>query len=313
LTGTPSRAKSRSESPERGGPSFGWREGALYLAIVLLWGTSWIALHLQLGVVAPEVSVLWRFVLADAIMFAIALTRRERLAFPIGDHIVFALMGCGLFSSNFLLFYYSGLHIPSGLLGVMFSLASVGNLLIATVVTRKPPRARLAIGGIMGTAGVALMYLPQMSQGAGGAGLGLLLGALGTLCFCLGNLAAVSARRRGASLVSSSAWGMLYGGAALLALCLARGASFAIEPTHAYLLALAWLAGPCTVGAFLVYLALVDRIGAPRASYATVLFPVVSLTISTFAEGYVWTLPAIIGIAVVLVGNVFVLARSRPG
>ena len=41
----------------RGFTSFDY---VLYAAVVLLWGTSWIALHMQLGVVAPEVSLFWR-------------------------------------------------------------------------------------------------------------------------------------------------------------------------------------------------------------------------------------------------------------
>jgi len=292
-------------------PAFGLREGALYLAIVVLWGTSWIAIRLQLGIISPEVSVLWRFLAASIILFAVAGLRGERLAVPLRDHAVLALMGCTMFSANFLLFYYAGLHLPSGLLAVMFSLASVVNLMIATLATRRLPRARLAVGALMGVVGVALMYLPQFSRGGGQAGLGLVLGALGTLCFCLGNLASVAARGRGVSLVSSTAWGAFYGVATLLAVCLASGASFAVDWRPTYLLTLAWLAGPCSAGAILVYLALVDRIGAPRASYATVLFPIVSLSISTFAEDYAWSAPAVIGIAFALIGNVVVLGRGR--
>jgi drug/metabolite transporter (DMT)-like permease len=296
------------ESPPN--PLFGRREAALYFGIVILWGTSWIALRWQLGNIPPEVSVFWRFLAAATIMFALAVWRRERLRFSVADHGVFALMGCGLFSLNFLSFYHAGLYVPSGLLAVMFSLASVGNLVIAALVTRRLPRPRMAIGGLMGVTGVALMYLPQLSRGTGGGAMGLMFGALGTTCFCLGNLASLAARRRGASLVSSSAWGMFYGCLVLGAICLARDVTFGFDWTPAYLLSFVWLAGPCSVGAFLVYLALVDRIGAPRAAYATVLFPVVSLTISTFAETYAWTPFAIVGVAFALIGNVAMLARS---
>jgi hypothetical protein len=36
----------------------------LYATSVLAWGLSWIALHYQVGTVAPEVSVVWRFAIA---------------------------------------------------------------------------------------------------------------------------------------------------------------------------------------------------------------------------------------------------------
>jgi len=56
---------------------------------------------------------------------------------------------------------------------------------------------------------------------------------------------------------------------------------------------------------------LLSRIGASRAGYSTVLFPVVALAISTIFEGYVWTTLAISGLAVVLAGNLLMLTGRR--
>jgi len=56
---------------------------ALYSVSVLVWGLSWIAMHYQVGQVAPEVSVVWRFVIAAPVMFCIAALRGERLWFPL--------------------------------------------------------------------------------------------------------------------------------------------------------------------------------------------------------------------------------------
>jgi len=45
-----------------------------------------------------------------------------------------------------------------------------------------------------------------------------------------------------------------------------------------------------------------------------VLFPVVALNVSAWAEGYEWSAPALLGLALVMVGNVLVFARqpSKP-
>ena len=51
------------------------------------------------------------------------------------------------------------------------------------------------------------------------------------------------------------------------------------------------------------------RIGPARAGYVTVVFPLLALLISTFVEGYQWTVPAIAGLAMVLAGNVVVMRR----
>ncbi|HYF56312.1 MAG TPA: EamA family transporter, partial [Salinarimonas sp.] len=92
---------------------------ALYAAVVLVWGVSWIALKAHLGVVAPEVSALWRFMIAAAIMLAWVGARGERMRFPLRQHAAFAGVGLCMFSFNFVLFYYGGISIPSGLLAVV--------------------------------------------------------------------------------------------------------------------------------------------------------------------------------------------------
>jgi drug/metabolite transporter (DMT)-like permease len=65
-----------------------------------------------------------------------------------------------------------------------------------------------------------------------------------------------------------------------------------------------------TVIAFGCYLKLIGKIGADRAAYATMLFPIVALGISTFYEGYQWAAHNIIGMTVVLIGNWIVLSKK---
>jgi drug/metabolite transporter (DMT)-like permease len=285
----------------------------LYAATVLIWGTSWIALRLQLGVVAPEVSLVWRFAIAGVVMLVLALVTRERLAYPLRDHMLLAVLGVTLFSGNFLLFYYGGATVPSGLLSVVFSLASVGNLVLAAVIFRQRTEPLVALGGLLGVAGVAAMFAPEIGNGAVGAGavLGLVQCVLGTLVFCIGNIVATSVRRRGVSLVASTVWGLAYGTAFLFIVALLRGRTFTIDMQPSYLGSLLYLAIVASVFAFTAYLRLLDRIGAARAGYTTVVIPVVALVISTIFEGYVWTASALTGLALVLLGNWLVLARRR--
>ena len=68
---------------------------------------------------------------------------------------------------------------------------------------------------------------------------------------------------------------------------------------------------PGSVIGFTAYLTLVGRMGPERAAYCTVLFPVVALNVSAYAEGYQWTAPALAGLVLVMVGNVLVFRRVR--
>ena len=174
---------------------------ALYAATVIVWGTSWIAIRAQLGVVAPEVSVLWRFMLAAALMVAFALWRGERLGgYAPTMHLRFAGTGLLLFCANFVLFYYGGLTVPSGLLAVVFSLASVMNLVLGAALLGNHIEPRVAAGGVVGFAGIGLLFWPQIAgvgfDRAAFVGLGLCIA--GTLSFCLGNMLTSVIQRRGA-------------------------------------------------------------------------------------------------------------------
>ena len=282
----------------------------LYAVTVFVWGTSWIALKGQLGEVSPEVSTLWRFLLAAPLMWLWAAARGDTLAYPAADHRRFAAAGALMFSSNFVLFLYGGQYLPSGLLAVVFSLVSILNLLLGAAFLGQPIMPRVALGGVIGAAGIALLYSPQIAGGVQrGALLGLAFCLAGTLSFCAGNLVSTAIQRRGVPLLAATAWGMTYGVAALAAIVLVRGQPLIVEWTPSYLGATLYLALFASVVAFASYLTLLRRIGAARAGYATVLFPIVALAVSTLVEGYRWTLAAILGAALALAGNVLVLRR----
>jgi drug/metabolite transporter (DMT)-like permease len=61
--------------------------------------------------------------------------------------------------------------------------------------------------------------------------------------------------------------------------------------------------------AFGTYLTLLKRIGAGRAGYNAAVIPVIAMLFSTFFEDYVWTMSAVIGMTLVLAGNVLVLGK----
>ena len=44
----------------------------LYATVVVAWGFAWIGIHFQVGIVSPDVSIAWRFLLAGLVMIAIA-------------------------------------------------------------------------------------------------------------------------------------------------------------------------------------------------------------------------------------------------
>lgn len=279
---------------------------------MIVWGTTWIALKYQLGTVDPQVSIVWRFLLAAPIMFLICRIVGAPVLFPRHLHLRFAALGLFLYSTNFILFYNAGQFVVSGLLAVIFSLASITNILMASLFMGEPLRLRVWLGGILGLCGVALMFWPELAGSALGRGpmIGLALGFLGCLSFSTGNIISARLRREGVQVLSMNAWGVTYGVLVNTIVAMVAGSAFIVEASARYILSLLWLAIPGSVLAFWMYIALLGRIGADRAGYTTVLSPVLALLVSTLVEDYRWSALAIAGLLMVAAGNVLVLRRG---
>ena len=100
---------------------------------------------------------------------------------------------------------------------------------------------------------------------------------------------------------------MAYGGLLTLAIHFGGGGGFAIDWSIGYLAPMLYLTVFGSIVAFGCYMLLIGRIGADYAAYAMLLMPIIALMLSTFFEDYQWTVSAVIGVTIVLSGNLIIL------
>jgi len=283
---------------------------SLYLATVFIWGSTWLAIKYQLGVVAPEVSIAYRFALAAALLIAWCLGRGLSLRFSLREHAWMALQGTLLFSLNYLLVYEATAFLTTGLVAVAFSTMVVMNIVNGALFFRLPVQPQVVVGAIIGLLGISLVFWPEVSDFGSSqkAFLGLGLALAGTLLASLGTMVSTQNQRNGLPVVQSNAIGMSYGALLMLVVASLSGQPLDFEVTAAYIGSLLYLSLFGSVLAFGCYLTLLGRIGPSRAAYAMVLFPVVALAISTVAEDFRWSAAAAGGALLVLAGNLLVLA-----
>ncbi|KRV50479.1 hypothetical protein AQ490_15470 [Wenjunlia vitaminophila] len=285
----------------------------LFALIVALWGSTWIGIQLQLGSVDPAVSVAYRFLLAQACMFAWCFARRLPLRFPGTTHLRFALVGLLQYCGNYVLFYYASDHMVSGLVSIVFALSVGFNILGGVAfLGRKVTLSVVAAAG-SGVLGLVLVFWQEISA-AGGSdtlAIGVLLGVGGTASFSLGNIVSAKNHQAGLPVVQATAWSMLYGSLFTSLGCLATGQRFTVEMSWSYLAGLAYLALFGSAFAYVAYLTLLGWIGPDRAAFATVVFPLVSLLLSTIFEDYSWSALAFVGVAVVLAANAVILVGPQ--
>jgi len=285
----------------------------LYITTVLIWGTTWFAIEFQLGVVAPEVSVFYRYTLASLLLFGWCRYRNLSLVFGARDHVRFVLLGLLMFCANYILTYYAQQFITSALSAIAFSTMLWMNILNTRIFFGLKSGWRVLFGSLLGISGIVVLFYPQIDSlsWSDATVLGTALCLLGAFLASLGNMVSQSSQNKGLPIVQSNAWGMMYGAACTGAFALVRGASFDFELSLPYILSLAYLVVFGSIFAFGAYLTLLGRIGAHKAGYALVMFPVVALVLSILFEDLPFNASIVIGISLVISGNVFILRRNK--
>lgn len=284
----------------------------IFAACVAIWGSTWLAITFQLGKVAPEASVFYRFLLAAALLFAWCRARGHSLSFPAREHRWIALQGVFMFSACYVFVYYAELHVVSGLVAVGYSASPLLAALGLRAFFGTPLTGRMLAGSLLGMLGITLVFWPELAKPEAdrSIALGAFFTMLSVLFSTFGSLTAHRNHDAKLPIWTAMAWGMLYGSLFSAAWNLAAGNAFEFEATPAYVLSLAYLAVFGTILAFGGYRTLLGRMGAARASYIGVMVPIVALLISAAFEGYRWQALTLVGIAISVAGNVIVLRKA---
>ncbi len=286
----------------------------LYVVTVLIWGTTWYVIKLQLGPVPETWSVAWRFFIAAAALAAWLGFRGRLTDLPKGRDLLFVCaQGVMLFCLNYWLFYLITNDLTTGLVAILFSLITIMNIVNQSLFFRVPINPRALVASLIGIAGLVMVFYPEFAVVKANDRLiySLGLGVLATWFASVGNILSVRNSRAGLPVMRTNMVGMFAGAVCMSIIALASSDPVTIELSPRYLGALFYLAIVGSVVAFGCYLTLIHRIGADKGAYAGVAFPVVALMLSTLLEGYQWTLPATLGVVLIVCGNILALSKPR--
>jgi drug/metabolite transporter (DMT)-like permease len=285
----------------------------LFLSCTAIWGSTWLAITFQLGMVAPEASVSYRFALAATLIACGCLATGRSLRFPLRVHALLVAQGALFFGLNYIAIYRAEQYVASGLVAVLFSTIVFTSLVATRFTFGTPITARAVMGAALGVGGVALLFLPELlaARAGGRSALGVAFALGGTLLATGGNLVSMRLQRLNLPIVETTVWGMGYGTLIAAIVATSSGVTWSFDPHAGYIASLAYLAVFGSVAAFLAYLNLLKQVGAGPASYVGVATPVIAMVFSTLIEGYRWSFPGVVGVILAIAGNVLVL-RAPP-
>jgi drug/metabolite transporter (DMT)-like permease len=279
----------------------------------LIWGTTWFAITFQLGAVDPTASIVWRFGLASLILFGVCLTTRRSIRLTRAQHLAAAGQGMFAFALSYTFVYHAEGLITSGVVAVAFASMALMNLILFRVVEKQTAARTVWIGASLGALGVAVLsggelFGARLNPATGlGVGLAVSAAAVSTIA----NWFAWRGQQAGSQVIPATAWAMGYGAALVAVFGLVTGVQFSIALTPAYLGSLLYLSVLGSVVAFVVYFSVARSRGYTVASYIGALTPPIALTVSVVFEGarFGWT--ALVGVGLVVAGQVLLTRAPK--
>ncbi len=283
-----------------------------FVFVALIWGSTWYVITGQIAEIPPSWSIAYRFAMATPAMFLVALILRQNLRLGRAGHLLALFIGLTQFCGNFNFVYRAEQHLTSGIVAVMFGMLMVPNALFAQALLGQRVTPRFLLGSCVAIAGIALLLVheAQSARLGGAVALGVILTVGGILSASIANVVQANDTGRALPMVSLLAFAMLYGTLIDIALAWVTSGPPVFPASPRFWAGTAWLAFAGSVVTFPLYYGIVRAIGPGRAAYNGVLVIVVAMLISTFVEGYEWSLLAAAG-AVLGVAGMILALRAR--
>ncbi len=285
--------------------------GVLFAICTLIWGSTWIAITYQIGHTAETLAVAWRYTLAALCLGLFCAVRGLPFKLPLHIHIKMAGVGFFLYCLNYTLLYMAQAHIISALLALMSSSIIYFNVVLRRWWLKQPIRLEVVVGATLGLAGIVCMFVPEFSKVSMDAALaaGVSIAFVSFLSASIGNVISERILTSGTPVIQMNFYAMSYAMVMLYITAWVTNETLVVPTAPEFYISLLYLALFGSVLAFGSYMKLLKQIGADKAAYVVLVYPIVALVISTFFEGYTWSWLSVLGVVVVLVGNAIAMGK----
>jgi drug/metabolite transporter (DMT)-like permease len=278
-----------------------------FLAIYILWGTTFLAIRIAVHEVPPLFAAGTRMFLAGTILLGWMLLRGA--PWPTRVHWRnLALMGILLFVVDYGPLFWAEKYVPSGIAAVLAATVPLMTIALEMFIFRMQPFRWSLVGAVLlGFCGVGVLLLPDPHQHLPIIpSIAILVGTAG---WCIGTVLSRKMALPDSRPVTSGA-AMMIGGAVLLVL---SGAFGELHPwphvSRSGALALAYLIAFGSLLAFTAYVWLLGRMPASTVSSYAYVNPVVAVALGYFVASEPITAHTIAGAALVLLSVFLILQR----
>ncbi len=286
-----------------------------FAIVTLIWGSTWLVIRDQLGVVPPSWSVSYRFFVAGIALLAWAAIRREPGRIDARGLGFAVALGLAQFVMNFNFVYRAEQYITSGLVAVVFALMLIPNSVMGRLFLGQRMGRQLIIGSVIAMAGVCLLFIHEVRSDPHGTATALTGIGLTLVAICSASSANIMQGTETAKrypMLRTTAIAMLLGASFDAAWAWYTTGPPVMEWRGGYIAGILYLGLAASALAFPLYFGVIRIIGPAKAAYSSVIVPVIAMALSTVFEGYRWSPLAGGGAALAAVGLVVALTARRP-
>jgi len=269
----------------------GMRTALAYVGVLLIWGTTPLAIQWSSEGISFLLSVSVRMSIAAVLSVAVVFVLGKSLPHSLSALLSYAAGSLGVFGAM-LCVYWAAQYVPSGLVSILFGVAPVFTGVQAYYLLGEGFSVRKMFGLLLSILGLLVVFADSLKGGAFHVyAVTALLGSalLFSLCSVLVKKVAASV-----SPLQQTAGTLLVSASAYVVLCFLTQVQLPSEISLKTGASLFYLAGICSVLGFFLYFYVLKVSSAGSVALIALISPVIALSLGTVLNGEIfgWTLLA---------------------
>lgn len=276
----------------------------LFIAVALIWGTTWVAIKYSLVAFPPFAGAMFRFVVAIAVLYLYASYRRISLRVP--RELLGYVIGTGLllYVVDYGLIYWAEQHLTAGVTAIFFASLPLATALVSTIAYKNEAFCyRKLVGILIGLVGIVIVFFDQVSATQFTST--ILIACVAIVIAALAaafNVAIAKRHLMTLGAISLTVHQMIWGVGGLAIIATLMGEWTSVRYSETALAAMLYLGVMGSAIAFVLYYVLLRTMHASTLATITYITPLIAVATGWWFLGESISLRAVLGALVIFIG-----------
>jgi len=275
-----------------------------FFGVCVSWSFSWFAIkHQSNSHVSVYSSLAYRFFASGIICLIIAKLLKYNINIKFSNIKYISISAATNASLNFVCGYTASKYISSGMIAAIFSLSIVTNEIFLAIADKRNISKNTIISSLIGITGLILFILPTIhfSLDVNHTIKGVYFAVIMPIIVCFGYQAMKKCiKQTQMPLLVYISYTFILGGVFSLIIAKILHHKLSFDFGTEYILSLLYLIIFASCVAYISLYYLIQKLGAAKANYTSLIYTVGAILVSTYFEDYQWHLINIVGFFMII-------------